>query len=212
MARGLPAFWSALLGLPFVGIGGYLYVGDTGQPPEFGAPYGLFGAFVIALGVYIHVVAAPEPPTMRDGEELVDTRHPVQRVALVKIAIGLPLLLVATYLFFGTGVPYVYPTLALVVGLYSFSSGLQTYWANSLTTYYLTNMRVIKEYRLISLIRQEVPLEKVRGVEERKSVVEALVGLGNVSVASGGGGGSLQVVMQNIRGSTDFADEIRALI
>lgn len=209
MARGLPAVWSTLLGAPLLGIGVYLAVGDTSYPPSFGVPYLLFGGFVVVLGLYIHFVAAPDKPRMSEDEEIIDTRHPVQRASFVKIGIGLPLLLLATYLYFFTIQPYVYPTLALVAGLYLFSTGLQTYWANSLTTYYLTNDRVIKEYRLVSLVRQEIQLSKVRGVEERKSLIESLVGLGNVRVSTGGGG-SLQVVVSNIQMSTTFADEIRS--
>lgn len=210
MARGLPGVWSALIGLPLIAIGGYITIGETSFPAQFGYPYVLFGVFVLVLGLYIHIVAAPEGPTLRDGEEMIDTRQPIQRASTVKVAVGLPIILVATYLFLFTRQPYVYPTVALVVGLFLFSTGLQTYWANSLTTYYLTNERVIREYRLVSLVRQEVPISKIRGVEERKSLIEAMVGLGNVRVASGAG--SLQVVMANIRESADFADEIRRML
>lgn len=210
MARGLPGVWSGLIGLPLIAVGAYIVVADSAFSATLGYPYLLFGGFVFVLGLYIHVVAAPEGPTLRDGEEMVDTRQPIQRASTVKIAVGLPTLLVATYLFFFTVLPYVYPTIALVVGLFLFSTGLQTYWSNSLTTYYLTTERVIREYRLVSLVRQEVPLSKVRGVEERKSLLESLVGLGNVRVATGAG--SLQVVMGNIRGSADFADKIRRLL
>lgn len=207
MARGLPGVWSALIGLPLIGVGAYVVLAETQFPATFGYPYILFGGFVLLLGLYIHIVAAPEGPTLREGEEMIATRQPIQRASTVKVALGFPILLVATYLFLFTRQPYVYPTVALVVGLYLFSTGLQTYWANSLTTYYLTNERVIREYRLVSLVRQEVPLSKVRGVEERKSLVEAMVGLGNIRVASGAG--SLQVVMANIRESAEFADRIR---
>ncbi|APW99157.1 hypothetical protein CHINAEXTREME_15880 [Halobiforma lacisalsi AJ5] len=209
MARGKPALWSALLGLPFLGAGAYLYWADIDFPSLLAVPFVLFGVFVLAMGMYVHVVAAPKSPTMRDGEELIDKRHPTQRVALVKVCIGLPLLAATTYLMFFTMVPYIYPTVTLLTGLYFFSTGLQIYWANSLTTYYLTNQRIVREYRLISLIRQEVPLDKVRGVEERKSITEALVGLGNIRVASGGGGGALEIVMRNMEMSTSFADRIR---
>lgn len=99
----------------------------------------------------------------------------------------------------------------VVAGLFFFSTGLHTYWINTLTTYYVTNQRLIKEYRFISLVRQELPFEKVRGVQERKSVWETLVGLGNVRVASGGGG-TLEIVIRNIYHPTDFADEIRNLV
>jgi hypothetical protein len=56
-----------------------------------------------------------------------------------------------------------------------------------------------------------VPLDKVRTVEEQKSIWEVLVGLGNVRVASGGGGG-LEITVRNIYRPTAFADEVRNLL
>jgi hypothetical protein len=213
MARGLPAVWSTLLALPFVAGGAYVYRYDPSEfvSAQVGLPILGFGLFVVLVGLYIHFVAAPEPPTMREGEAVVDTRHPSQRAALVKAVVGFLLLLLAGYWLFLTFRPYVYPTVAFVAGLLLFSTGLHTYWTNTLTTYYVTNRRLIKEYRFISLVRQELPFEKVRGVQERKSVWEALVGLGNVRVASGGGG-TLEIVVRNVYRPTAFADEIRNLV
>lgn len=211
MARGLPAVWSGLLGLPFVSIGAYTITQETNVPPEAGYPFVGFGLFVVALGLYIHYVAAPDKPTMRDGEEILATRNPAQRAAAVKTIIGLVLLIVTGYLLLFTFQPYIYPITTLAVGLYLFSTGLFAYWTNTLTTYYVTNQRLIKEYRFLSLVREELPFEKVRGVEERRSIWETMVGLGNVRVASGGGG-TLEVVVRNIYSPTDFADEVRNLV
>lgn len=213
VARGLPALWSTLLGVPF-GVGGaYVYLTDpsTVVPRQVGLPVVAFGLFVIVVGLYIHFVAAPDPPTMREGEEIVDTRNPAQRAAAAKTTVGFLFLLATGYLLFFTFLPYVYPMVTFVAGLYLLSTGLHTYWTNTLTTYYVTNQRLIKEYRFVSLVRQELPFAKVRGVEERKSVWEAVVGLGNVRVASGGGG-TLEIVIRNIYTPTDFADEIRNLV
>lgn len=214
MARGVPAAWSSVLGAPFLlgGLGVFLELIETNAPPDVGLPMIVFGLFVIAIGVYVHVVASPDRPTMRDGEDVVDTRNPANRAAIAKTAMGLVALLIAGYLLLFTLRPYVYPTAAFIVGLYLFSTGLYNYWTNTLTTYYVTSQRLIKEYRFISLVRQEVPFEKVRGVEERRSIWEALVGLGNVRVASGGGGGTLEIVIRNIYSPTAFADEIRDLL
>lgn len=213
MARGLPAVWSTIVASPFVLGGAYIYLSDPSElvPPEVGLPMLGFGLFVIGLGLYIHYVAAPTPPTMRDGEEVIDTRNPAQRAAAAKTVLGLVFLIIAGYFLFFTFTPYVYPTVSFVIGLYLFSTGLHTYWMNTLTTYYVTNQRLIKEFRFISLVKQEIPFDKVRGVEERKSFWETLVGLGNVRVASGGGG-TLEVVIRNIYSPTNFADEIRNLI
>lgn len=210
MARGAPAIWSTLLGLPFVAVGGWMYVGQSTYPAVVGLPFACFGAFVVAVGAYVHTVS-PSPPSLGPDEELVEKRHPTQRVARVKVALGLPLLAVTLYLLFFTYVPYVYPTATLLVGLYTFSSGLHTYWTNSLTTYYVTTDRVVKEYRFLSLVRQEIPRKKIRGVQERKSAIETVVGLGNVLVASGGGR-SLEIRMRNMEGSESFANSIRKLL
>lgn len=222
MARGLPAIWSAVLSSPFLVGGAFLYLGPsqslqlpaTTIPPSnlrrVGILIGAFGLFISIVGVYVQFVA-PTSPTISDDEEVVDTRDPSQRVAISKIIVGLPFLGAAAYLLFYTLVPYVYPTATLITGLYFFSSGVKTYWTNTLTSYYVTTRRVISEYRFISLRRQEIPLAMVRGIEERKSIAEALVGIGNIRVASAGGGGSVRVVMRNIGDSTGFADELRKL-
>jgi Co/Zn/Cd efflux system component len=160
------------LGVPFVATGGYVYLRDPSQavPPELGVPVSLFGLFIIGIGLYIHFLAAPGSPTMRDGEEIIDTRNPAQRAAAAKTVVGSVFLILAGYLLFFTFMPYLYPMVSFVVGLFLFSTGLHTYWTNTLTIYYVTNQRVIKEYRFISLIRQEIPFDKVRGIEERKSI------------------------------------------
>jgi hypothetical protein len=211
MARGLPAVWSGLIGLAFVAGGFYALVVDTNVPSEAGLPFVGFGIFVVVLGLYIHFVAAPDPPKMREGEEIIESRNPAQRATIVKTALGFVILAVTVFLLYFTLLPYIYPILTLLVGLYLFSTGLHAYWTNTLTTYYVTNQRLIKEYRFISLVREELPFDKVRGVEERKSIWEAVVGLGTVHVASGGGG-TLEVVIRNIYSPTEFADEVRTLV
>jgi hypothetical protein len=211
MARGRPAIWSALFGVFFLSSGAYAYFGQHNAPREIGLPFFLFGIFIIAVGIYIDYVAAPDEPEMDEDEEIIDTRSPVQRAAIAKMGIGSILLSIFIYLTLFTFMPYIYPIAALIPGLYLFSTGLFAYWTNTLTTYYITTQRFIKEYRFISLVRQEVRLDKVRGVEERKSIWEALVGLGNVQVSSGGGR-ALQVKAKNIFKSTTFADQIRELL
>lgn len=210
MARGRPGIWSSLLSLPFFASGGYVYVATTPYPELLGLPLVLFGGFVFGMGWYIHLVAMPPAPTLHEGEEIIETRSPTQKAAFVRVLLGLPFLILAGWLLLFTNVPYVYPTLVFVVGLYSFSTGILTYWKNSLTTYFITNERVISEFRLLSLVRTEVPLRKVRAVKESKSPIEAVVGVGNIQVSSGGGA-SLSVTIRNIDAATEFADELRRL-
>lgn len=206
MARGNPAYWSVVFALPMFVLGGILYITKTPYPKVVGIPFIAFGGLIVVIGVYIQVLASPDPPKLREGEELLQERHPTQRVAFVKIGIGMPLLVATVYLLFFTWSPYIYPVITLLLGLYFFTVGLHTYWTNTLTKYYVTTERVIREYRFISQIRQEIPTEKIRLVQERRSVTEALVGLGNVQVASGDG---LKIVMRNMFSSPEFAETVR---
>ena len=210
MSRGLPGVWSTLLSIPFLVGGGYIYFGETPYPELLGVPLMVFSGFILVMGWYIHLVAAPPAPTLRDGEEIIDTRHPTQKAALIKVVLGVPFIAIAGYLLFGTTVPYLYPMLAFVAGLYLFSTGILTYWTNSLTTYYITNERVMSEFRLLSLVRKEVPMEKIRAVRESKSPIEALVGVGNIRVSSGGGAG-MEITVRNVDSVTEFADRLRQL-
>lgn len=230
MARGLPAVWSALFASPFIVGGIYFYFNISTRliirfPPslvdgaglgfdrmylEPGFSSGAFGVFIILMGLYIQTIS-PSKIDFHDDEEIIDTRHPSQRTAALKIVTSLPFLIGAAYLLYFTTVPYVYPTVPLIIGLYFSSTGIKIYWENTLTTYHITTERVISEYRFFSLKRKELPLSKLRSVEENKSVAETIVGLGNVRLASGGGGGSVRLMINNIPNSTSFAAEIRDL-
>lgn len=218
MARGHPAAWSALFGLPLLGAGlaigtggGLPVAGAPATPPAAGLALAALGAFVVGLGLYVQFVAAPGAPTMREGESVLDDRDPAQRNALGQAVVGTPLLGLGLYLLYLTERPYLYPTVALAGGLYLLSRGLHRYWRNTLTTYLLTDRRVIEEYRFVSLVRNEVPLGKVRAVEESRSAWDSLFGLGSVAVRSGAGG-ELTVSVDAVYDPGEFADAIREAI
>lgn len=211
MARGRPALWSTLIGAPYLAGGAYVYLTGALSPGESGLPFILFGLLIVGIGLYLRAAGTIDPPDLREGEELIAARHPTQRVARAKMAISVPFLLGGGYLLLFTTLPYVYPTVTLGIGLYFFSSGAYIYWGNTVTTYYLTDQRIIKEYHFFSLLRQEIPLDFVRGVSERKSIIENLVGLGHVQVASGRGD-TLELVVRDIDDATAFAEEIRKRI
>lgn len=212
MARGFPLFWSAVLALPFEYAGVRLLLDATrgDQPVQLGLAFLAFGLFVLLVGLYVQTVS-PEAPRLREDEHIVDTRIPTQRVARARFAISAPFFLVTAYLYFLTIEPYIYPLLTLAVALVFFSTGLVTYWTNTLTTYYVTDRRVISDYRFLALSRKELPLAQIRGIEERRSPLETLARVGNVRVAAGGGGRTLEIVVRNVDGATEFAESIRRL-
>ena len=231
MARGKPAFWSGVVALPFLlgGILSYITAAEspliivrlrvtlfgTGDPVSqipstVGLLSVLFGIAILAIGLYVRSVSTPKP-RIDSGEELITTQHPSQRVATAKVIMSIPFLFITAYLLFYTKLPYVYSTVTFLIGLFYFSTGMYRYWSNTLTRYYITNKRVIRSFKFISKVHQELPLNKVRGIQERRSITEALVGLGNVRVASGAGGNTLEVVVKNIHQPSEFANQLRDL-
>jgi len=220
MARGLPAVWGSIFGGPMIAGGIYLYwfaaayplvASQPETPPSVGLVMMAFGLFIAGMGVYVHSVAAPEALQLRDGEHVIEDRKPAQRNALAEAVIAVPILGLGGYLLYVTQLPLYQPTLVLTVGLFLFSRGLYRYWQNTLTTYFLTNQRVVEEYRFVSLLRNEVPLQKVRGVEEQRSVWDSLFGLGNVAVRSGASGG-LTVSVDQVYEPAEFANLVRSAL
>ena len=212
MARGYPAVWSTLLGGGFAVSGWWVYRNARTNPGailpvEVGYALVAFGLFVFLVGLYIQRVA-PDPPNLREDEEILTTTHPTQRVAIGKFLLASPFFVATIYYYYFTLVDYAIPTATLVVGVALFLDGLTTYWRNSLTAYFVTNRRVITEYRFLSLQRREIPLETIRSIEERKSILEMLTRVGNVRIVSGSGR-HLTIVVQNIHNSTEFADIVR---
>lgn len=211
MARGVPAFWGGL-GTTLFGVLGWV-VSQSGLPASglITACFVGFGVLVGVLGVYVQARAAPSDPSLRDGETMETTRNPTQRVASTKVLGAIPVLGLTVYWLTQTQLPYVYPTITLLAGLWLFTTGLKRYWINSLTTYYLTDQRIISEYRFISLQRNRIPLEQVRGVSEERSLLESLAGLGNVRVSSGDSG-ALTVFCRHITNPGQFADRLQATL
>jgi len=217
MGRGLPAVWGSIFGVPLIAAGVYLYgfaaayplvASQPETPPLVGLLTAAFGLFVTGMGAYVHYVAAPEALQLRDGERVVEDRTPAQRNALAEAVLAVPILGLGGYLLYFTQRPLFQPTLVLAVGLVLFSRGLYRYWQNTLTRYVLTNQRIVEEYRFISLLRNEVSLQKVRGVEEHRSAWDSLFGLGNVTVRAGASG-SLSVSVEQVYEPAAFADLVR---
>jgi hypothetical protein len=212
MARGHPAIWSTLLAVAFGAAGWSVYdvartEANATLPTEVGYALVAFGVFVLLVGVYVQLVA-PESPHLREDEEIVATAHPTQRVAIGKLLVSVPFFALTAYLYYLTTVDYTFPTVTLVFGAVFLLDGLTTYWRNTLTTYFVTNRRVITEYRFLSLQRREIPLDSIRSIEERKSLFEILARVGNVRIVSGSGR-RLTITVRNIRDSTAFADTVR---
>jgi len=181
MARGVPHLWGAGLGIPTL-LGG-VYVLATGgtetAPAGLGYPFVILGVVALLLGFYVSRVS-PDPPEV----EPIEVFKPSQLSAYLLGVASLPLFVITIYLLFWTRVPYVWPTLAFVLFVTLFVKGLVRYWQNSLTTYYVTDNRVISEYRFIQLKRNSANATEIGNVVRRQSAIETLTGLGSVAVRS----------------------------
>ncbi|MCX2818766.1 PH domain-containing protein [Haladaptatus sp. F3-133] len=202
---------SSVVGLTFALPGIFVYSLNDPFPNEIGLPIFGYGAFILLVGWYVHFMANPSVPNLRSGEELRERRNPSQKVAFAKMILSIPFLLLTVSLMFFTMVAYIIPLVTFLIGLYLLSSGLVEFWKNTVTAYFITDRRIIGVYNFISLDRKEIRLEKIRGVREKRSPMQTQLGIGNVHVASGAGGGSLAIDIRNVDDSGRFADKLRQL-
>jgi membrane protein YdbS with pleckstrin-like domain len=181
MARGVPHLWGAGLGIPTFLGGAYVVVtgGTETAPAGLGYPFVILGAVALLLGVYVSRVS-PEPPEV----EPIEVFKPSQLSAYLLGVASLPVFVVTLYFLFWTRIPYVWPTLSFVLFVILFVKGLVRYWQNSLTTYYVTEDRVISEYRFIGMKRNSANITEIGNIDRHQSPVETLTGLGNVTVRS----------------------------
>jgi hypothetical protein len=187
MARGAPRAWGVLLGTPSVGGGVYALLVGTGAPAAIGYPLILFGTAAILIGGYVATVS-PEAVDVDPIEEFT----PSQLGAYLTGGTSLPFLIATLYLLYGTRVPYVWPTLAFLAFVVLFVKGSVRYWQNTLTTYYVTDDRIVSEYRFLSLKRSSINHDDVTNVSRRQSLTETLTGLGTVEITVAGSGLTLR--------------------
>lgn len=187
MARGAPRLWGALLGAPTVGGGVYALTAGTGAPGAIGYPLVVFGAAAVVIGAYVGRVS-PEAVAVDPVQEF----KPSQLGAYLLGIGSFPFLFATLYLLYGTTVPYLWPTLTFVAFVVLFVKGAARYWQNTLTTYYVTEDRVISEYRFLSLKRSSISHDDITNVARVQSVTETLTGLGTVRVTVAGSGLALR--------------------
>lgn len=188
MARGWPAFWTTLLALPFLVGGAYLYLYRPEYPTSTGTTPMLFAGFMILMGLYVQFVVAPPPPEMQPGETLHETVSPFQLAAVDRFPFFLAFFVLTVQLRFRTDVPVILPAATMLLALYFLTTGLIEYWKSSLTVHYVTNRRVITDYRFLWLSRVDVPLPQIKGLEQQQTVFESVLGVGNIVLVTGAGG------------------------
>ena len=201
---------SALLSGPFLVLGGLLVI-DSGELSGLSLAGLLVGLGILGIGLYVSCSAvAPEPPLQETETELA-RRHPSMKPAYARMIVSLPFLACAGYLLESTNLPYVYPFILFLIGMYLFFQGLIRYIRNLHTTYIVTDQRAMKMYKFLWLNTKEIPVSRIVSISEARSLFELLTGRGTVVVASGVG--ERQIVrMQEITNPPPVADILRRFL
>ena len=201
---------SALLSGPFLVLGG-LIIFDNGELNVLSLAIIIIGLAILGIGLYVSCSAvAPEPPLQETETELA-RRHPSMKPAYARMIVSLPFLACAGYLLDSTNLPYVYPFILFLIGMYLFFQGLIRYIRNLHTTYIVTDQRAMKMYKFLWLNTKEIPVSRIVSISEARSLFELLTGRGTVVVASGVG--ERQIVrMQEITNPAPVADILRRFL
>lgn len=201
-----------MVGLPFfaAGVFGLVDYDLSSQAPGW-ASWAIIavGAAMVVVGLYVSVLSRPRLNPM-PGEEVLETRHPSMKPAFARIVISVPFFAAAGYLLWFTLLPYVYPFMPFVVGMYLYLRGVITYWVNHHTAYYATNRRAVRMYRFVWLDTTEIPIGSVNSISVTRSFIEMLTGRGSVQVASGIGARH-KVHMKEVDNPEPVAQTIREL-
>ena len=220
---------SAILAAPFLLFGVYGLLTQT-QGVEFlqgfqgvqgteVAEIPLWASFVIlavggglmVIGLYMSLAGvAPSPPLVAGEKEIV-MRHPTMKPAYARMIVSIPFFLVSGYMVIATLLPYVYPFVLFLIGLWLFFKGAMRYLRNLHITYTVTDRRVIHMYRFMWLSTKEIPVSRIISIAEARNFFEIITGRGSVVVASGIG--ERQVIrIEEISDPGPVAEALRAML
>ena len=220
---------SAILATPFLLFGAYGLLTQT-QGVEFlqgfqGVQGGevatipLWASFVIlvvggalmAIGLYMTLAGVAPTPPLSPGEEELVMRHPTMKPAYARLIVSIPFFLVAGFMVTTTMLPYVYPFVLFLIGLYFFFKGAMRYLRNLHITYTVTDRRVVHMYKFLWLDTKEIPVSRIISISEARNFFEILTGRGSVVVASGIG--KRQVIrIEEINDPGPVAEALRSLL
>ena len=124
------------------------------------------GGCLMAIGLYMSLAGiAPSPPLVA-GEQEIAMRHPTMKPAYARMIVSLPFFMAAGYMAVATILPYVYPFVLFLMGLYLFFKGAMRYLRNLHITYTVTDRRVVHMYKFLWLSTKEIPVSRIISISE----------------------------------------------
>ena len=169
------------------------------------------GGSLMAIGLYMSLAGiAPSPPLVAGETEIV-MRYPTMKPAYARMLASTPFFIGAGYMAVATLLPYVYPFVLFLIGLYLFFKGAMRYLRNLHITYTVTDRRVVHMYRFLWLNTKEIPVSRIISISEARNFFEIITGRGSVVVASGIG--QRQVIrIEEINDPGPVAEALRSLL
>ena len=201
---------SILLSGPFLVLGCLLIIGSS-EPSILPFAVLFVGLAILGAGLYVSCSAIAPAPPLQETETELARRHPSMKPAYARMIVSLPFLASAAYLLESTTVPYIYPFIIFLIGMYLFFQGAIRYLRNLHTTYIVTDRRAMKMYKFLWLNTTEIPISRIVSISETRGLFELLSSRGTVVVASGVG--ERQIVrMQDITDPSPVADILRSFL
>ncbi len=201
---------SSIIAGPFLlgGVYGF-FVGEF--PPGASLVLLGVGTLLLLVSLYMSFTGVVPSPALLPDETQLEMRHPTMKPAYARMLFSLPFFLGSLYMGFYSELPYVYPTVVFLAGLFFFFKGTMRYLRNLHITYTVTDRRVVHMYRFLWLNTKEIPVSRIISISEARSFFEIITGRGSVMVASGIG--ERQVIkIEDIDGPGDVAESLRALL
>ncbi len=169
------------------------------------------GGALMAIGLYMTLAGVAPTPPLSPGEKELVMRHPTMKPAYARLIVSIPFFLVAGFMVTTTMLPYVYPFVLFLIGLYFFFKGAMRYLRNLHITYTVTDRRVVHMYKFLWLDTKEIPVSRIISISEARNFFEILTGRGSVVVASGIG--KRQVIrIEEINDPGPVAEALRSLL
>ena len=110
-----------------------------------------------------------------------------------------------------TMLPYLYPSVILIVGLFYFFKGTMKYLRNLHLSYTVTDRRVVQMYKFLTLNTAELPVGRLISISESRNFFELLTGRGSV-IAASGIGRDQTIKMEEIDNPSPVAETLRGLL
>ena len=150
-------------------------------------------------------------PSLGAGESVLVQRRPSMKPAFARMFMGFPIICVAVYMFGYTMLPYLYPSVILIIGLFYFFKGTMKYLRNLHLSYTVTDRRVVQMYKFLTLNTAELPVARLISISESRNFFELLTGRGSV-IAASGIGRDQTIKMEEIDNPAPVAETLRGLL